>query len=514
MAKLTLKQKCSREEFKRRAAEVLGRLSLEVGAFADVSPEERLARKEAAREDPFAFFTTYLPHYFPQDFAPFHHELVELLDRRPGEGEVVVPVAVAAPREFAKTTLTSFGYVLHQICFGLRHFIIIGSDTEDLASDLTGYIYLELLYNERIRADFGDLVRDNWAVDDFVTLNDVRLKARGRGQRLRGLKHKQWRPDLVVLDDLESDKQVKNPRLVRELLDWVQNAVYPGIDAGGNLFWIGTILAKRSALNTVIEAREEQYQHWVRRIYRAITETGESLWPARHPLDKLLQQKKVMGSFAFNREKMNNPVDDEGVFQEGWIRYYHPSELAGRVLLVAAALDPSLEVGSSADYKGVITVGLDAREMVIYVLDAFIRRASLEQTINAAFQRREEHGWLAFGVETNLFQRLLIREFDREARERKTWLPIREIENKTAKETRIAALSAHVERGQIRFCRGQGDQDLLLEQLLYFPSKTVHDDGPDALEMAVRLALTLPLPGTALYESLGKQRFEGTRGCW
>jgi hypothetical protein len=52
-------------------------------------------------------------------------------------------------------------------------------------------------------------VRDNWAVDDFVTLNDIRVKARGRGQRLRGLKHRQWRPDLVVLDDLENDKMVK-----------------------------------------------------------------------------------------------------------------------------------------------------------------------------------------------------------------------------------------------------------------------------------------------------------------
>jgi len=102
-----------------------------------------------------------------------------MLEQR--DGEVVTPMAVAAPREFAKTTVCAFGYVLHQICFRKRHFILIGSDTEDLASDLTGYIYLELLYNERLQQDFGELVKGNKPVDDFVTLNDIRVKARGRG---------------------------------------------------------------------------------------------------------------------------------------------------------------------------------------------------------------------------------------------------------------------------------------------------------------------------------------------
>jgi predicted phage terminase large subunit-like protein len=91
------------------------------------------------------------------------------------------------------------------------------------------------------------------------------------------------------------------------------------------------------------------------------------------------------------------------------------------------------------------------------------------------------------GIEDNLFQRLLLREVDRMAREFGVTLPARGVTQKTAKETRISRLSSWVERGQIRFCRGQGNQDLLIEQLLYFPSRTVHDDGPDALEGAISL---------------------------
>jgi predicted phage terminase large subunit-like protein len=507
--RLTLKKKYTKAEFRKQAADILLRLSTELSPF-DSDADARLERIERSRDDVFFFFQTYLPHYFSADFAPFHYQLIDLLEQRPAAEEVLIPVAVAAPREFAKTTITSFGYVLHQICLAKRHFIIIGSDTEDLASDLTGYLYLELLYNERLRADFGELVKDNWAVDDFITVNDVRLKARGRGQRLRGLKHKQWRPDLVILDDLENDKNVKNPRLVKELLDWIKNTVYPGIDSGGNLFIIGTILARRSGLDIILKAEDEPWMHWRRSIYRAI-EAGESIWPARHPLDKLLKQKKLMGSLAFNREKMNDPVDEEGMFQEGWIRYYANSELP-KSLAVAGWFDPSVETRASADFKAIVTVGLDLQEMIFYVLDAYIRRSSIEQAIAAAYTRHNQHGFKVFGLEDNLFQKLLIRDFDREAKERQQYLPIRGLTNTLNKETRIAGLSPLVERGRIRFARGQGDQDLLVEQMLSFPSPTVHDDGPDALEGAVRLAQQFGAAHVE-YESVRERRFAG-RGAW
>ena len=242
---MTLKKKMTRLEFRKRADDILVRLTMEVEPFWQDSDDKQSRRLKRAAADPLYFCRTYLPHYFSHLPAPFHYELVKLLEARPaqvtggtpvppaenvgvtkeGAPTVVVPAVVAAPREFAKTTVCAFGYVLHQICFKRRNFIIIGSDTEDLASDLTGYLYLEMLYNERLHQDFGELVKANRAVDDFVTANDIRVKARGRGQRLRGLKHKQWRPDLVILDDLENDLNVRNPGIVQQILDWVKSAV-------------------------------------------------------------------------------------------------------------------------------------------------------------------------------------------------------------------------------------------------------------------------------------------------
>lgn len=62
---------------------------------------------------------------------------------------------------------------------------------------------------------------------------------------------------------------------------------------------------------------------------------------------------------------------------------------------------------------------------------------------------------------------------------------MRRIEQKENKEVRIKSLSPLVERGVIRFQKDHSDQNLLIEQFLDFPSGAV--DGPDAMEMAVRL---------------------------
>jgi hypothetical protein len=153
-------------------------------------------------------------------------------------------------------------------------------------------------------------------VDDFVTANNVRVKARGRGQRLRGLKHRQWRPDLVILDDLENDVNVRSPEVVKQILDWVQSAVYPALEAHGTLMIIGTILRQRSALHLMLTSPEEPYCHFRRRIFRALDEEGTSLWEARHPAARLHLQKQLMGTVAFNREKMNEPTPAHGLFQE------------------------------------------------------------------------------------------------------------------------------------------------------------------------------------------------------
>ena len=503
---MNLNKKLTKTVFRQKADRILMRLSMDVAPFWEDTPEKREQRLKKAEADPLFFCRTYLPHYFSHAPAPFHYELVRFMEER---GEVVTPAVVAAPREFAKSTVCSFGYVLHQICFGKRHFIIIGSDTEDLASDITGYLYMEMLYNERLQQDFGELVRANKPVDDFTTANSIRVKARGRGQRLRGLKHRQYRPDLIILDDMENDVNVRNSEIVEQILDWVKSAVYPSLEASGTLMIIGTILLHRSALDLMLKSPEEPYCNFRRKIFRALQDDGTSLWEARHPTARLHLQKQLMGTVAFNREKMNEPTPAKGMFQEEWLHYYHPDSLKDKNLLVVGFFDPSLETGGTADYKAVVTVGYSPEELVFYVMDAFIQKITLEQTLRAVYNRHREHPYHILGVEDNLFQRLLLKEFDRMGRELGVYLPIKGVTHRIAKETRVAVLSPMFEKGRIRFIRGHSDQEKLIEQLLYFPSRNLHDDGPDALAGAVQLAQTFSVGKTETYESVEPRAFGG-----
>ena len=471
---------------------------------------------QRARADKFYFFKTYLPHYFNLPEADFHHELIGLLDRAvPGDilksigfskesaaqaelpAAASRPVAVAAPREHAKSTIVTLGYPLHQICFGLRRFIIIVSDTEYQAADFVRFIKLELEENERIRQDFGDLRGHfgQWADDTFITKNGVKVLARGKGQKIRGLRNRQYRPDLVVMDDIENDQSVRNPRQVEKTLKWIVETVYPAIDQNGSLFVIGTLLARKSVLAQLLF--NPDYCAWKSVVYRALIYDERSpghprsLWPARHSVKSLLAKKAVMGSLSFNKEYQNDPRDEEGMFREEWLRYYHPSEIRGRQLAVFSFIDPSVGSGESADYKAVITVGQDTNG-IIYVLDAYIRKASIDTLLRVVYNRYGEFHPQVIGIEDNVFQKLLIREFDALAAQRRQYLPLRGVTHSAAKESRIARLSALVERGVVRFRKGHSDQELLIEQLIYFPSSTVNDDGPDALEGAVDLANAAP----------------------
>jgi len=479
--------------FDRKVAELALWAQDLVSPFRDRSAKARQERRARAGRDFFFFCATYLPHYFTAEPADFHRELVELIDWRPdpSAGEAVTPVAVAAPRGFAKSTIVGTAYVLWQALENRRNFAVLGSETKDLAEDTVAGIAAELIDNPRVLYDYGRRLESAKKAD--LALDGgrgCRVLARGAGQMFRGLKHRARRPDLALLDDLESDRSVKNPRRVKDLLEWVLGTVYPALNPDGSLFVIGTILSRRSALATMIHSPEEPWRGWVRRVYRALSPEGESLWPAYWPTPVILAQRARMGSVQFNREKMNDPRDEEGLFREEWLQTWSPDDLRDRNLVTVGFLDPSIGTGESADYKAVVSVGLDPAEQVFYVLDAYIRRASLDQVYQAVLTRQRRYGYTIFGCEDNLFQKLLLGDLAKAAVADQLVLPLRGVTHRLGKETRLAGLSPLVERGLVRFPAPEhrdADMRLLIEQLIYFPSPTVHDDGPDALEGAVAL---------------------------
>lgn len=478
------KRRLTLREFDKKAAEILARMKAEATSFADDSESAKQKRKERARLDRLWFMQTYLPHYIYKPFGEIHEDLNNLLDVRDKM------CFFAGPRESGKTTLDGLGVQLHDIYFGLRHFEIIISETDKQASDYAKFIKLEIEENPRLKQDFGELKgRYQWEDGDFVTRNNVRVLSRGRGQAIKGLRWRQYRPDRIVAIDLENMKTSRNPRIVKETISWISGEVLGGMARGGSFLMEGQIIRRKCVLAHFIGEKDEKGKpKYISRIWRAIQDDGTSYWPEGWTIEELLKRKKEMGSIEFNRWMQNNPSDEEGLFREEWIRYYHPEELRGRQLRMYGWLDASVGAGETSDYKAFISVATDDQG-IIYVADAFIRKCSIDAMLHAVANRYDQLHHELIGIEDNVFQKLLLRDFRRLEQETGRYLPIRGYTNTMPKASRIASLSSLIERGIIRFQKGQGDQDLLIEQLVFYDEgQTVNDDGPDALEGAVRIS--------------------------
>lgn len=471
------------QDFKQAGAGILEKLNRNVTPLPENEKPERVRRAKAE----FVYFAqTYFPHYCEQDFAPFHLEMVAAMENRPW---LVTPIVRAAPRGFGKSVAVSFLYVLWCIIRRSRRFVVIVSANDDLAADLVSFIKLEFDHNRRLEDDYGKLLQGMGAENDFVA-NGVRVFSRGRKQMQRGFRYREARPDLIVLDDVEKDEEAGSPVIVAKTLETLRKGIYPALAPHSTLMVVGTIIKKRSVLGKLLLTNEEPYSGWNRKIYRAI-EHDASLWEERWPYAGLLEIRRTIGSIPFESEYQNNPIDDQdALFREEWIKRYAWSELNTRHLTGAMFIDPSALGQSKHDYKAIITLVRDRADMLDFVRNAWIKKASIDTMLHATFRIYEQYRDVVkvVGVEANGFQSLLIRDYERLAKEYGFYLPIRQVTNTMAKSDRIERLSPLVERGKILFAREPSDDtDLLVEQLLYFPAANVHDDGPDALEGAYRL---------------------------
>lgn len=155
----------------------------------------------------------------------------------------------------------------------------------------------------------------------------------------------------------------------------------------------------------------------------------------------------------------------------------------------SVALDPSLGTGTKwGDYSAFVSVAL-GRDGKLYV-DADLRNdrhaSELVDTV-IEIQRRFQPNY--FGFEVNGFQQLLVGQVTEASAVAGVPIPICTIDNQVNKQLRIRRLTPYLSRGLLRFKGGSPGAELLVDQMRSFGPKDaeLHDDGPDALEMAIRV---------------------------
>jgi len=462
-------------------------------AFTDNSPEAKAERIERGRESLLEFGKIYFPDYFSADWAGFHFTWPAIAGIREE------PVLIVAMRGAGKSTFFAFLTVIHAIVYGNARYIILGAYDADRAELMTARVLLELLYNPRLDSDFGAFFGDDRkpAVGFFAarcpTVPDVSVavQAISIGQNPRGLVWGAHRPDLAILDDIQSDKRARSKKWVAETLDWIFRGLVPALAAGYRLDILATYLHTKcvaSILRNGGKMRTREFKPVTHFEFPAREEgkaDGKPSWPAAFPDKRLRSLRETLGSLIFNQEYLLVAISEEGtVFPEEWIKYYVPGELEGRPSdAVLTRIDPASKDAKKNCKKAVITATISGG--LIFVRAAWIRNSSIGKMIEATYSQYDAHRPARVTYEDNGGHALLGPLFDAEAEKRGRAVPLRawtEHENKIQRTEQL--LSADIEAGRIRFLKDDSDQATLIEELLDWPNGDL--DGPDCLAGLVR----------------------------
>ena len=214
-------------------------------------------------------------------------------------------------------------------------------------------------------------------------------------------------------------------------------------------------------------------------------DVGDALWPERWPVERLERRKASMDVFWWNalfgqtpgrhtRTEWPDEYFPPSMWSQRWPEKFEQSTMF---------IDPS-KGRKGGDFSAIVFIGLCGG--LLYV-DCSIKRRPAPMIVSDAIEMYLRYKPEGVGLESNAFQELLAPELDRQCAERNIApLPIHLVENKVDKEVRINRLGPYLLRHKFRFCGSSPDCSLLVAQLKEFPMGD-HDDGPDALEGAIRI---------------------------
>ena len=455
--------------------------------FLDNSEKAKTERKKKCEKSVLEFGRVYFPDYVPSEYAAFHKEWekVRCIERE--------PVLLEAFRGSGKSTFFTLLDPIHEIVYGKRNFMLFSSYNEEKSERFTGRILLELMYNQRLKNDFGELIPEGKcpAMGDFaVNVPGHKGKTTGvlavsMGQDPRGFVHGASRPDYVRLDDIQNRRRARSRKFVRESIEWIMQDLIPALAENYSCVIAATPLNTQCVASTLEKGTDEVGA--VKTFKFPAEARGKSAWKEAFPLSRLARIKKIIGSLSYNQEYLLIPIAlDERIFKEESIKPYAPEELAGiRFQYVFSWTDPSVKHEEKHCYKATVCAGITG-EGIIYILKARIRKESVSRMIEGMYILYNEcnPGWMFY--EDNGGQALLAEVLDAKAEAEGYHIPHRAETNTMHKDTRIeGTLSAPIENGVIRFLKTDADQKELIDQLLQFPDGE-YKDGPDALEGVVR----------------------------
>lgn len=443
----------------------------------------RLSDREQLRalcDDLMGFNAVCLPHYLTFESAPFHFEMARIL-----EHEAHPLIEIIGFRGSAKTTFTTLSYVLYRALTGKSKFIVIVNDTSEQVKGNLHNIKTELENNKIIKWLFPTVhTGHTWSDDNLLLSNGVRIIGRSRGMNIRGIRHKQYRPDLFIVDDPENLQQVRTKENRDKTTAWFSAEVVPAVrETDSKLIVIGNLLHNdgfmaRLAKNPLFKVFK----------IPLVDDKGVCAWKAKYPTKASLDiQRKKVGETAWAREYLLKIIaEDDQVIKESDIQYYPNSiltnrdkngELAIKILDAGVGGDLAISEKQTADYTAFVSGyrvqwGADKKHILI-LPNPVKKRMDYHATQSQAMAIADvmPHG-TKFYIEDVGYQRAALQGLSRKG------VPVYPMRPVTDKRARLETVAPFIKDGTVLF--PEVGCEALIGSVINFGIEE-HDDDVDAL---------------------------------
>lgn len=432
------------------------------------------------------FGKTFLAESFSTPFVSLHNEIIKLFDSQNQK------IAIAAPRGLGKTTFAR-ALVTHAILFRDYEFVTYVSQSETLGMMQTENIKRELQTNREIRKVFGSIKIDDdyeemdetFSKKSWVAFGHTLVMPRGSGQQVRGLIFKNYRPQLIIVDDLEDKKELENPENRRKLKEWFYTDLIRSVDRYSNkwrIIYIDTLKHSESLLQELLDD-----ETWETSRLELFDDNYKSNVPelfSDEEIVKEVESARKNGTLdLLYMELRNLPVSKETQsFRQEYFRYYDESELKEKNLENFVIVDPAKTAQIQSADSAIVGIGVDYASGKIYFRDCVSGKMYPDEIYEEMFAMRLRLNAHVVGIEVTGLEEFIKQPIMNEMQKRSpihsfepVWLKARggDPGGEKGKIKRIGSLVPYYRQGYVQHnktCCGK-----LESQLLSFPRSGLVD---------------------------------------
>ena len=451
-----------------------------------MSEAEKLRQKAYLEAHPIEWIKYFFPSYAKYPFAKFQFKAIKRLLNNDEWFEVL-----SWSRELAKSTIVMF-CVMYLVLTGRKRNVILAAATLLAAEKLLAPYKANFEGNARIKFFYGDQVNlGQWTSTMFTLKCGASFMGIGAGSAPRGSRNEAIRPDVLLVDDFDTDEDCRNPATLDKKWDWWEKALYPtrSVSESTLIVFCGNIIAK----DTCVARAGAKADHWD--IINLVDKDGNSTWAEKNTPENIERIRKSISNKAYQGEYMNNPISEGKVFKN--LPYGKVPPLKKFKFLVAYG-DPSYSNNKNKtnSHKAVWLIG--KYKGTYYIIKGFLAKETNANYIDWFYKIKDYVGnqtTLYCYQENNslqdpFFSQVLKPLVRQENKKRKDCLYIYEdTRSKIDKASRIEANLEPVDRlGGWVFNEDEAGNPHMIELMDQFKafemSLPYNADGPDCIEGA------------------------------